>query len=59
MLYHTTFYRKCLLFGICKHLTYGFYHTGKFMPGNFEKLQKLSLGFVVTGIEIYMSVTQK
>ena len=52
-------YRKRLLVEVYKHSIYRFYLTGQFMPYNFGRFWKQSLGFVFTHIGTCMSGTQK
>ena len=52
-------YRKKLLFELYKHLLSRFYLNGQFVPRNFEKFGKQSLGFLVMRIGTCISLTQK
>ena len=52
-------YRNGFLVEVYKHLIYRFYLAGQFVPENFGKLWKHSLGFVVICIGTCMSVAQK
>ena len=41
-------YKKRLLLGVYKYLLYKFYIAGEFVPWFFAKLQKLSLGLLLS-----------
>ena len=52
-------YRKRLLFELYKHLIYRCYLIGKYVPWNFGKFWRQSLGFFVMSIGTCMLVIQK